>query len=296
MTTDNQSSRIIIRYPPGLSRNNEGIFVANDKLAEEILKAMSEGRDVILPSSRDINGNLEWEIHTMSEDLSVEKIEIETKPRFTFTEEEGSERDALFRQMLADYMGSILARFEKKNGPLQPDGPAVTTVESGDEIIIHIDLDEDKDAALLIGPNKCNVLGLLNFVRMQQIRPHNKVITLLFKSPSGQMQAFQDAHLHRRRGKVPPEDFYISHGVPAPHVKTNKPSRVAQSSTILVERMQKDHGLVNNNQAGSPRTIEDKLIAARVPDFVLSKLNDDEKADLLDSLKTSPKSKLRRKP
>lgn len=223
----------------------------------------------------------------MTEVIDTVEQSVETKtektPRFSFTADEIAVRDSYLIALMTDYMQSLIgikidATSRDGRGRevvhLSPSGPRVSLVESGEELMFHIDLQDDKHGGILIGPNKCNVMGLLNLVRMQQIRPHNKRIVLLYKFPSGKTEVFKDDHLFGKTKNIAADDFYIQNGIPAPHIKGRRP-RPEKRQRDSMKELTKE-GYVNDN--AKPKS-KQPATEAQIRKVLIEKLKYEMKVD-----------------
>ncbi len=145
-------------------------------------------------------------------------------------------RKDVLRQVVSDYVGLMLGRFShvydddldarayvgpEKLCDMVPAGPKVEVKVGQNKIDVNVHLADDKDGGIVCGPNKCNILGLFNLIRMQQVIPHNKAIILTLQFPTRSPQTFKDYNLFSLRGEVPADDFYKINGSVPPHVKSS---------------------------------------------------------------------------
>lgn len=187
-------------------------------------------------------------------------------PRFSFSQEETNERTEKLIHTMQLYMRAMLGT----------DGvvPDISLSDSGTQFLFHVDLQDDSHGGILIGPNKCNVLGMLNLLRMQQIRPHNRQVVLVYKFPSGKVETFKDDHLFGKRTNLDADDFYLTNGIPAPHIKGRKP-KAAKAKSNESQKLVKE-GFVNDN--ARPKSKQDAS-EGQIRKVLIEKLKYEMKVD-----------------
>lgn len=146
----------------------------------------------------------------------TEVVEVKAR-RFELTDAERAQRLVDLQEFLQDMVVSLTGR-----ETVTVTVPTSAQWQQGNDVQIRVSVADEDQLRLTIGPRKSVVQTLLQFVRAQQIMPHNKVVTLVIETSDGsKVQTFKDAHLFGFNTKnVPADDFYRLNGIPAPHTRT----------------------------------------------------------------------------
>lgn len=147
------------------------------------------------------------------------EVQTEVKARrFELTVEEREQRLVDLQEMLHDMIVGLTGQDSITVGV-----PTAEAWQASNEITFYVTVQTEEQLRLTIGPRKSLVQTLLMFLRLQQIMPHNKVITLVVRTDGdGRIQMFKDAHCFGSNPRnVPVDDFYRMNGIAAPHFRTN---------------------------------------------------------------------------
>lgn len=236
--------------------------------------------------------------------------------RFSFTDEEKEFRNKLLTDLIEtvvfaqigparpqpdyDHVGMAYMRPDGSEShevkvpvaPTPTSGPVVLLDETETSLTITVQLREDAHMGIAIGPNKCNIVGVLNVIRMQQIRPHNKKVVVVLENPSGKSESFVDDHRFGGARNISSDDFYLRTGIPAPHVKVRRSQSRVDNRPVIRPPVKEDRP----TEADVRKNLIDKLkyeLKADTGIYNLETATTDQLREIVEDLRNRKSAKLR---
>jgi hypothetical protein len=189
---------------------------------------------------------------------------VEKARRFELTEEERVQRLTDLQELMHDLVVGLTGR-----ETVIVTVPDSATWQSRNDILVKIAVDSEEQLRLTIGPRKATVQSILQFLRIQQVMPHNKIINLVLETTDGSVvQTFKDAHLFGSRRNVR-DDFYGSNGIAAPHTRSlshssRKDKPAPSASQTKAGEVAVDGKTVKRGEGGVAETVAYEIQLAHV--------------------------------